>query len=147
MGYLRGMIPSEQRGAAAAPTTAQVAKIAGVAYSTLADWARTGLVDVKRPKCRREGYAWSAKHVHEIRVVADLRRLDVPMQKIRDSMRLLRSMGHNPYSTGKFLVISKGHGRGRKRVPSLVKVCDSGEVIEIIGRHRGQYVLPLWSEA
>jgi hypothetical protein len=28
-----------------------------------------------------------------------------------------------------------------------VKVCDGGEAIEIVGRDRGQYVLPLWGPA
>ena len=125
-------------------TTAQVAHRAGIPYSTLAQWAAEGLVDVKPPKSKRDGYKWTAKHLREILVMARMREIGVPMQLMRESMGYLRTLGHNPYSTGRFLVLRKGSGRGRNRIDRLVKVCDGGEAIEIIGRHRGQYVLPLW---
>lgn len=74
------MILSDQCAEAPSPRTVRVAKIAGVDYSTPADWARTALVDVKRPKCRREDYEWAAKQTHLIEVVADLGRLAEPSE-------------------------------------------------------------------
>lgn len=125
-------------------TTEHVAELVGVPYSTLAQWAAEGLIDVKRGRSKRDGYSWTAKHVYEAKVMADMRGLEVPLQLMRKAMKFLRTRGHNPFSTGTYLVIRRGSGKGSRRIEALIKVCDSGELIEIVGKGRGQYVLPLF---
>ena len=123
-------------------TSETAAEALGVPYRTLMSWVESGLLEPDRvigqykPGHKRPERRWSRKHLREARVFIDLRRRGVPLKTIRKAMDYLRSLGHNPFSTGKFLVIGDPHKPG-----SVIKICDSGEVLDLVAR--GQLVLPL----
>jgi hypothetical protein len=74
-------------------------------------------------------------------VIVGLRRAGLSLQKIKEACAYLRSLGHNPMSTGTFLVVRTGKGEAK----DLVKICTTGEALALV-KDRGQLVLPLWTE-
>lgn len=121
-------------------TSNQVAELIGCTYRTLMRWAEQGLVDTPG-YIGRQGVPvlWSAKNVREVAVVHQLRQRGLSLQRIRDVMSYLRSLGHNPFSRGRFVVITDGDG-----APSdVVKVMDNGgEAFTLAKSERGQLLFP-----
>ena len=70
-----------------------------------------------------------------------LRRHGIPLRRIRSAMQFLRSLGHNPFSEGAFLVLGDPNTSG-----AVVKVVrDTKEVLDLISH--GQLLLPLFDLA
>jgi len=124
------------------PYTAHaVAELLRVPYSTLMRWVGVGLLAPEGARGgRRRATTWRVKDVREASILVALRRAGFSLQRLRAAMAYLRSIGHNPMSTGEFLVVRGGDGEPA----DLIKVCSSGEAIDLI-RRRGQMVLPLWT--
>lgn len=129
--------------AAATYTSKQVAEMIGVPYRTIMHWVTDGLI---RPAFeqgieRRKKIRFSAKDVREASILAGLRANRLSLQQVRESLSYLRSIGHNPMSTGDFLIIQGRDGKPK----DLLKFCNSGEVLDIIKGRYGQLVMPLWT--
>lgn len=115
---------------------AQAAQETGIPYTTLCRWIRQGMV-------QPEGYVGrqgrqiplGPKELRELRILARLRET-FSFQELRAAADFLRRRGDNPYSSGSFAIVRGAPGRRR-----LLKVCSGGEVLEIIGRERGQLQL------
>jgi len=121
---------------------AQVADMVGVPYRTLMDWVAHELLNPLNARSgQRIQTAWRPKDVREASVLANLRRAGFSLQNIKRACAYLRSLGHNPMSTGEFIVIRTGKGEPR----DIVKFCDTGEAVALV-KDRGQLVLPLWTE-
>lgn len=122
-------------------TAAQVAHAVACPYRTLMYWVEKGLLNPEGARRgRRYPTTWHPTDVHEASILAALRRAGFSLQKLREALAYLRSVGHNPLSSGQFIVIRLGNG-----TPSeLVKICREGEALALI-RQRGQLVLPLWT--
>lgn len=119
-------------------TSAQVAEKVAVPYRKLMRWVEEGLLHPDRvPEHRRPAAKWTAKDVREANVIVQLRQRGVPLQRIHQAMDYLRSLGHNPFSSGQFLVLGDP-----TRDSGFVKVCETGEVIDLVSH--GQLVLPLF---
>jgi DNA-binding transcriptional MerR regulator len=133
---MKGVIPSVAT--TGTFTSAQVAIRADVSYRSLMRWAEQGLLDPARADTgkAKSPLVWTAKHLREATVLGQLRAHKLPLQTIRKVMDYLRSIGHNPLSTGEFICIGKPSRSG-----TVVKVCTDGEVLDLI--KRGQLVLPL----
>ena len=115
------------------------AEAACVPYPTCSEWIRKGLI---RPR----GYVGrqavkirlSSKDVRELKILANLRGV-LPMQQLRKALRYLREdLKHNPLSSGRFFVIGGPPSRRH-----LIKICSTGEAIELLGKNRGQLMVPL----
>jgi hypothetical protein len=123
-------------------TSDYVAQVAGVPYRTLMRWVQQDLI---RPQYyarkNRVPVEWSAKNVREAVILARMRTCRLSMQKIREVLKYLRGIGHNPLSTGDFLVLMDRDGRPEE----VIKVCTTGEALKLMGKGRGQLVLPLWN--
>ncbi len=123
-------------------TASEVASKVGVPYRTLMNWLEHGLLN---PARARSGHGvqteWRAKDVREASVLNSLRRAGFSLQNIKKAHAYLRSIGHNPMSSGQFIVIRTGKGEPK----DIVKICDEGEAMALL-RDRGQLVLPLWDE-
>jgi len=119
----------------------ELSRRTGVPYATLNKWIRK---DVIRPEGYREwafdGYAmwFTEKTVREVLLLRKLRKIGFSFQKIREAAKILRRYGHNPFSSGTFIAVTK-----KGRPVSLVKIKD-GKVIELIGKYKGELLLPLW---
>lgn len=117
-----------------------VSRLAGIPRRTLLSWVETGLL---RPAVytgrRRTPVGFSQKDVKEAIRLARLREY-LPVQLLRKVINRLRSMGHNPLSTGEFLVIQPARGRRE-----LLKICDVKEARQLLRlsgpEERGQLVL------
>ena len=121
--------------------TAEVAQMLDVNERTLLYWASIGLVS-PRGGGRRRPWKWSPKHVREVSVIAGLRQAGITMQALREAWGFLRSVGHNPGSSGQFVVLSTSKG---KLTRDVVKLCDGGEALNLAREHRGQLMLiPVW---
>lgn len=121
-------------------TMKELAQRAGLSYRTLAHWIEKGLIRPKgyvgRQRCT---VPLTEKEAREVWMLAQLRKV-LSMQALRKALKFLRSIGHNPMSTGSFAVVSGNP-------PTLVKICAGGEALEVTGRRPGQTMLiPLWSE-
>ena len=122
----------------------EAAQIAGVPYPTLMRWVEQGLIRPQSwPGKQRGEVEWSDKNVREASILGALRKCGFSMQKLRDILAYLRRLGHNPFSTGRFLVCMNRMGQPE----SLVKICDDGEAFELMRDGRGQMLLPLWTSA
>ena len=114
-------------------TSEHVASTLGVPYRSLMRWVEEELVS---PYCvgdrKRAPRLWGEKHMREARVIKTLRDERVTMQAVKKAMDHLRKEGHNPFSTGKFLVLDRG--------AEVVKVCDDGQQISLL-REPGQRLL------
>ena len=123
-------------------TTEFVADTIGMSRRTLLHWVSEGLIQpVQWENTRRVPVLWSEKNVREASVLLHLRKSRLSLQKIRSIMAYLRGLGHNPLSTGEFVVFT-----GSKGKPSeIVKICTTGEAIALMKSHRGQLMLPLFN--
>ena len=114
-------------------STEQASSETGVTDTTLQYWARTGLID---PAVYRQGRGtstmWDKKNLHELQTIKELRAL-LPMQTLRKVSRLLKSLGHNPFSRGEFS-FADVHGT------RLIKTMD-GYSIELTGAAPGQLLI------
>lgn len=107
---------------------------------TLYNWLTDGIIEPKTKKGSRSYF--SEKTIREVRVLKMLRNY-FSLQKLKDVHSYLKSIGHNPYSRGNWLIIDTGkEGNERYR---LQKEMD-GKTIELTNNNRGQLVLPLWME-
>ena len=119
----------------------ELSRRTGVPYATLNQWIRK---DVIRPEGYREwafdGYAmwFTEKTVREVLLLRKLRKIGFSFQKIREAAKILRKYGHNPFSSGTFIAFTQ-----KGRPVSLVKIKD-GKVIELVGKYKGELLLPLW---
>ena len=118
-------------------TLRQAAEAAGTPYPTAARYIQQGLI---RPDSYvgRQGapVVVSDKDFRELSVLAKLRNT-LSLQELREALDFLRSLGHNPLSEGRFLVIGGEPGSRR-----LIKVCaDKHEAVEVIGKQAGQLTL------
>ncbi len=116
-----------------------VAAQIGIPYRTLMGWMEAGFLS---PENARQGHrretVWHAKDVREATVLAACRRAGFSLQKMRRAIEYLRSLGHNPLSSGQFVVVGTGTGEPSE----LIKICDSGEALALI-HNTGQVVMPL----
>jgi len=117
----------------------QAAAEVGFPYTTVARWVQEGVI-------RAQGYIGiqgkpvrlSEKQMRELRILAQLRGV-LPMQQLKKTLRYLREdLKHNPLSTGRFFVVG-----GPPSSRHLIKICNTGEAIELIGKDRGQLMVPL----
>ena len=114
----------------------QACEIAGVPQPTATGWIKADLIRVKDYVGRRGvPLKLGPKHVRELVILNKLRDV-LPFGALRDAARYLRSLGANPYSTGTFAAVSGPPGKRR-----LVKLCDTGEIVELLGKRRGQQLL------
>jgi len=106
---------------------------------TVSRWIKAGLV---RPKMDKSGYRpkiyIGQKELRELENLRRLRNCGLSLQELRKAMTYLRGIGHNPLSTGRFFVLAHD-GQRRKR---LVKLCESGEALDLIGKRQGQLMIP-----
>ncbi len=118
----------------------EAARMVCVPYPTVARWIQQGLI---RPR----GYSHrqaikvrlGSKEMQELWTLARLRGL-LSLQQLRKAMKYLREeLKHNPLSTGRFFVVGGPPLRRR-----LIKICDTGEAIELIGKNKGQLMIPLF---
>ena len=120
-----------------AATMKDAAKIAGVPYRTVARWVEQGIIKV-------DGYVgrhwvpvpWTEKHTRELCTIARLRAAGLSLQRLREAAEYLHKLGHNPFSSGQFLVVGGSHSDRR-----LLKVCDGGEIMELTRKYKGQLLL------
>jgi len=138
----RGVPPQSERDWL---TTEEVAAENEVHYRTVARWASDRLIEVDGGG-HGEPWRWNAKNQREAFVLARLRHEGFSLQELRTSMETLRSIGHNPFSKGKFLVLQRPTKGARNR-GSFVKITDTGEAMELCKGGGVQLLLPFapWS--
>lgn len=109
----------------------RVAQQIGVPYRTLMYWVETGLLHPEGYSGRkRTPVRFSEKDLAEAGRLVALRRY-LSGQNLRDALGHLRSLGHNPLSTGKFVVIEQRDG-----TRAFFKVIRSGEEAISLGRRQ-----------
>ncbi|MBN1572537.1 MAG: MerR family transcriptional regulator [Deltaproteobacteria bacterium] len=119
---------------------AEAARILNIPYRTLMRWSEGGLINVEGGGYRGKGTLWTELNIREASVIYALRTARLSLQKIRDIMEYLKSLGENPMSSGDFLVVKGEDGEPRE----IIKFVSTGEAISLLKRTRGQLVLPLW---
>lgn len=113
-------------------TSRQVAEQTAVNYRTLMRWIAQGLIK-PAVRGRRGGQTlFSKKGFREIAILAKLRDF-LSLQQLCQALEQLRAQGHNPLSTGDFAVVRDIRGER-----SLLKICNKGEVIELLEKNPGQ---------
>jgi len=113
-------------------TTQQVAEQTGVHYRTLMRWIEQGLIQAAVEGRRGQQTLLSKKGFREVAILAKLREF-LSLQQLRQALDFLRCQGHNPLSSGDFVVVRDIRGDR-----SLLKICDQGEMIELLENHPGQ---------
>ena len=117
----------------------EIAAQVGQPYRTIMNWVEGGLLN---PEGARRGQkkaaTWHDKDLREATALSACRRAGFSMQKMRQAAEYLRGIGHNPFSTGQFVVVKNGPGDPQE----LIKYCDSGEAIALL-RQPGQVVMML----
>ena len=114
----------------------QIANEQGVPYSTLASWVERGLVEPSH----RTGKSGAAvvlddKNVVELKNLIRLRKGGLSLQRARHLMEDLRAAGYNPLSRGVFIVLDRRRGR-------VLRISMGKKAArEVLGPHRGQYVM------
>lgn len=121
-------------------TSFEVARMAGVQYRTLMYWVAFGLLNPVNARAgKRKSTIWNDKDVREASVLNCLRRAGFSLQRLRQAIDYLRSINHNPLSTGNFIVVCTQEGKPQ----DVIKICDTGEALQLL-HNVGQLVLPLW---
>lgn len=118
----------------------EVARKCGIPYRSLQNWVEQGLLNPEG--CRRgqrRPATWHGKDLREAGVLAACRRAGFSLQKLHKAVVWLRRAGHNPMSTGTFVVVKMGNGG---HPSELIKFCDTGEALALV-QQPGQLVLPL----
>ena len=118
----------------------EVAKMLGVNYRSLMRLQEQRLIDVGGGGQHGRATLWTPKNIQEASVIFNLRAARVSLQKIRETMDWLRDQGHNPFSSGEFVVISSKSGHPR----DIIKFVDKDVAFSIMGNGKGQMVLPIW---
>ena len=118
----------------------EVAKLLGVNYRSLMRLQEQRLIDVGGGGQHGKSTLWTPKNIQEASVIFNLRAARVSLQKIRETMEWLREQGHNPFSSGEFVVISSKSGQPR----DIIKFVDKDTAFSIMGSGKGQMVLPIW---
>jgi hypothetical protein len=120
----------------------EVAAMLDMPYRTLMNWCEWGHLRPEGEGIQSYPYTWRAKDVHEAHVLHAMRVARVSMQKLVKVMDWLRSIGHNPLSTGEFVIVN-----GKADKPQdIIKFCTTGEAISLLQKGtRGQLILPLWT--
>jgi len=112
-------------------------KMVGVPYPTVAKWVQKGLIHVDGyQRKQRVPVEFNEKQVTELSNLASMRAAGLSLQDIGKAAEYLRTLGHNPFSTGKFAVID-GPPNDRR----LIKVTDHDGAVELLSKHKGQTVL------
>jgi len=109
--------------------TAEVATLLSVQERVLTRWAKAGLV---RPRVGKP-LMWSPKNIAEVQQITALRAAGCSLQKVREVAKYLASLGFNPFSSGKVLVILSRQGK----VEDMVKVVSEEEAFSLL-KQRGQ---------
>ncbi len=113
----------------------EAAKVAGCPYRTAAWWIEQGLITPPGYDHRRGVVIKiNGKVLREICLLTRLRKL-VSLQELRKALKYLRGLGHNPLSTGDFVVVG-----GKPGDLEVIKICSRKEAISLIGKHTGQLV-------
>lgn len=123
-------------------STIEVAHEVGANLRTVQRWVERGFV---KPETAGDGsFRWAPKHRREARVLACLRQLGVSNQQLRKMVARLKALGHNPTSTGQFLVSLRHRGAGKApRIGELLKVCEEGETLDLLRGGRVAALFPL----
>jgi len=119
----------------------ELAKRTGMHREVLWKWTKDGVIspeDYKPYGLTQRAMLFTEKTVREVKFLRTLRKMGFSYQKIREAAKILRSYGHNPFSSGTFIAFTK-----KGRPVSLVKIKD-GQVIELVGKYKGELLLPLW---
>jgi DNA-binding transcriptional MerR regulator len=125
-------------------TSSEVAELVGVDVRTLQRWRERGFIS---PRVTPSGqFWWTLKHCREASLLASLRQAGVSSQHLRRAVATLAGKGHNPTSTGRFLVRMKPNGK-RKRLAETLKLIDQGAAIDLLKRGQVLAVFPIWSDA
>lgn len=121
----------------------EVARLIDIPYRTLMHWVATGLVTPEAlvQSSGRRRVRFRPEDIREIRLIAELRRhLSGP--QLRKALNYLRRLGHNPLSTGRFMVVELYSGR-----KEFIKVVGSREAIRLIQQEpAGQRALIPYTE-
>jgi len=122
--------------------TPEVAEMIGIPHRTLLRWIESGVVRIHKPPSSRGDRAlFSEKDLRELKVLASLRE-KVSLQKLRRIRAYLRSLGFNPFSGGKFLVVGEG-----KRVKDVIMICDKEKAFSLLDTPGQLYlIVPLEEE-
>ena len=107
--------------------TKTVADVAGIEYRTLIRWISEYKLLVPAIKGRGKGsrHYFNRKQLREVTTFAALRSV-ASLQKLRLVRSRLKRLGHNPFSSGEFLVYDLPMGR-----KGLLKV-EKGHIFEIL---------------
>ena len=124
-------------------TSEEVSNYTGTHYRTIVRWASGRIIEVEGGGYGN-AWKWSEKNLREAEVLASLRREGFSLQELAHTMtRLHNELGHNPFSTGDFIVLKKPSRQGQRRTdPQLVKVCSTGEALDISKQGFAQLLLP-----
>jgi len=110
----------------------QIALQTGVNYRTLMRWITQGLIEpAVRGKPGRQTW-FTEKGFREVAILAKLREF-LSLNQLRQAIDYLQQRGHNPFSTGDFAVMLDVRGER-----SLMKICEQGEVIQMLEKNPGQ---------
>jgi DNA-binding transcriptional MerR regulator len=118
----------------------EAAKKLGVNYRSLMRLQEQGLIEVDGGGQHGRATLWTPKNIQEASVIFNLRAARISLQKIRETMEWLRDQGHNPFSTGEFVVISGKSGKPH----DIIKFVDKDTAFSIMGGTKGQLVFPIW---
>ena len=115
------------------------AKALDIPAMTVSTWVKAGLVKPVGEYRGRRGARVNLgpKQLRELENIRRLRTTGLTMKDLRLAMKYLRGIGHNPFSSGQFFVLTEGTARRR-----LVKLCDGDTAIELIGKRKGQMMIP-----
>ena len=118
----------------------ELAKRTGMHREVLWKWTKDGVISPEdyKPYGLTRAMLFTEKTVREVKFLRALRKMGFSYQKIREAAKILRSYGHNPFSSGTFIAFTR-----KRRPVSLVKIKD-GKVIELVGKYKGELLLPLW---
>jgi len=113
--------------------TAEVATLLRVQGRVLTRWAKAGLLSPRRVRAAGRPWDWSEKDIAEAQQITALRAAGCSLQKVREVAKYLASLGFNPFSSGKVLVILSRQGK----VEDMVKVVSEEEAFSLL-KQRGQ---------
>jgi len=119
----------------------ELARRTGMHREVLWKWINDGVISPEGYRdwgLTKKAMLFTEKTAREVRFLRTLRKMGFSYQKIREAAKILRSYGHNPFSSGTFIAFTK-----KGRPVSLVKIKD-GQVIELVGKYKGELLLPLW---
>jgi len=119
----------------------ELARRTGMHREVLWKWINDGVISPEGYRdwgLTKKAMLFTEKTAREVRFLRTLRKMGFSYQKIREAAKILRSYGHNPFSSGTIIAFTK-----KGRPVSLVKIKD-GQVIELVGKYKGELLLPLW---